>query len=184
MGKTGLLGLLLVAAACASGGGAGSASESPGIKHVLYGDTDIGSYAPEGSPETSYTIASPALTTWQYLPIAYSRLGLTVTKYDSTTHVIEGERLRSHADFGGKSLSSMLNCGDVAGVPNVDHYDVTIRVRTSLSGSSTSSTIGNTANAFVKPSAVSGDAIPCTGATGIADRVAAAVTSAITEGTK
>ncbi len=111
-------------------------------------------------------------------------MGLTVTKYDSTTHVIEGERQRSRADFGGKSLGSMLNCGDVAGVPNVDHYDVTIQVRTSLSGSSASSTIGNTVNAFAKPNSVSGYATPCTGGTGIADRVTEAVKSAIAEGTK
>jgi len=183
MRSTAIVGLMLLAA-CASGGSGGSGNQSPGIKHVLYGDTDLGTYSPEGGAAASYEIASPALTVWQYLPVAYSRLGLTVTRYDSSSHVIEGERLRSHADFGRKSLASMLNCGDVAGVPNVTHYDVNIRVRTALSGTSAASSISNTVNASARPSSVSGDEIPCTGGSGISDQVAAAVTSAIAEATK
>jgi hypothetical protein len=181
--KMSLLGGLLAVMACATGG-AGNEDLGPATKHVVYGDSGSGSTAPGSGPVTWYDIRSPALTTWQYLPIAYSGLGLTITKYDSTTSVIEGERLRSRADFVGKPLSAILNCGNVARVPADTQYDVNIHVRTALRGTDTTSSFANTVTASARSSTVSGDPVACSIGATIPDRIAAAVTSAIAEGTK
>ena len=174
---------LLVIVGCASGG-ANTGDQSSNIKHVLYGNTDFGEGAHMADATTWSEVAAPFSTTWQYLPIAYSRLGLAITKYDSVSHIIEGERLRSRADFGGKSLVQLLDCGEVAGVPNASRYDVTIQVRTGLRGTDKTSRIANVVYATAKASGVSVDPVPCAVNQGISDRITAAVTSAIAEGTK
>ena len=181
--KMSFLAGMLAVVACATGG-AGNEDLGPATKHVVYGESSSGSTAPGSGPVTWYDIRNAALTTWQYLPIAYSRLGLTITKYDSTTNVIEGERLRSRADFAGKPLSVILNCGDVARAPADTQYDVNIHVRTTLRGTDTTSSFANTVTASARPGTVSGDSVACSIGATVSDRIAAAVTSAIAEGTK
>jgi hypothetical protein len=146
---------------------------------VQISGTDLSADAQSGAPAVWHNIAAPADRTWEYLPIAYSKLGLTITRYDSTTHVIEGERLRSRADFGGKELKSMMNCGDVEGMPNVTRFEVNIMVRTALRGSATSSGVASVVTGTAKPDGVAGVLMPCTVTTVAADRVAAAVTEAL-----
>lgn len=175
---------VFVVTACASSGSANGPSQNPALKHVVYGDTDLGTYAVPTGPVTWSDVQAPALTTWQYLPVAYSRLGLRITRYDSAAHVIEGTRGRAPADFGGTTLGNLLNCGDVAGTPNVTRYEVTIQVRTTLRGSDKSSSIANEVTASARPDEVSGDAVPCVVNNGIGDRITAAVASAIEEGSK
>jgi len=175
---------VLVVLACASGGGTGNGDQSANIKHVLYGGMDIQSNAEVDASATWHDIAAPATVTWQFLPVAYSKLGLTITKYDSTSHVIEGERLRSRTDFGGKQLGSLLDCGEVAGVPNVSRYDVNIQVRTALRGSDKASGVATVVNASAKAGGYAGEAIPCLVNSGIPDRVAAMVAETVAEATK
>ncbi|MEO8944983.1 MAG: hypothetical protein ABI338_00690 [Gemmatimonadaceae bacterium] len=173
---------VFVVTACASSGSTSGSSQDPTLKHIPYGDTDLGTYGVPGSPVTWSDVHAPVLTTWQYLPIAYSRLGLTITRYDSAAHVIEGTRERSGADFGGTSLGKLLNCGEVAGVPNVTRYEVTLQVRTTLRGSDTSSVIANQVSASARPGELSGDTVPCMVNNGIGERIATTVAGAIAEG--
>lgn len=185
MKSSAIMGVLAVAA-CASGGAGTSADvgQNTNVKQVQIASTNIDFIPNSPTPLAWHTIAAPATSTWQYLPIAYSKLGLRITKYDSTTHVIAGERDRSHADFGGKPLTSLIECGDVAGIPNASRYDVTIQVTTALQGTDKSSSVASVASAAAKANGVSGDVAPCVANSGIGDRVAAAVAEAVKAGTK
>ncbi|HXF25593.1 MAG TPA: hypothetical protein VN602_13785 [Gemmatimonadaceae bacterium] len=172
--------------ACASGG-AGTSSDigqATDVKQVQMGATSVDFIPNSPTPLAWHNIEAPATTTWQYLPIAYSKLGLRITKYDSTTHVIAGERDRSHSDFGGKPLTSLIECGDVAGIPNASRFDVTIQVTSALRGSEKSSAVASVASASAKANGTSGDPAPCTVNAGIGNQVAAAVAQAVKDGTK
>ena len=143
------------------------------------GSVELSADAQSRVPATWHDVSAPEARTWQELPIAYSKLGLAITRYDSTSHLIEGERLRSKADFGGTQLKSLMDCGDVAGMPNVTRFDVNIQVRTALRGSGTTSSVASVVTATARPSGVAGVAMPCTVTADAADRVAAAVVEAV-----
>jgi hypothetical protein len=176
---------LLTVCACATGAGggnvgsAGGGDQSGNIKRVIVGNVELGADAQNIGPSSWHDVDAPAATTWRYLPVAFSKLGLSITRYDSTSHIIEGERLHSRADFGGKQLVSMMTCGDVAGMPNVTRFDVNIQVRTVLTGTARRSSVASTVTASAKPSEVSGVLMPCVVSPEASDRVAAAVTAAI-----
>ena len=178
---------LLVATACATSGGgsnvgsAGGGDQSGNIKHVILGNTELSADPQAIGPSSWHEVSAPMSTTWRYLPVAFSRLGLSITRYDSTSHIIEGERLRSRADFGGKQLVSMIDCGNVAGMPNVTRFDVNIQVRTVLAGTAGNSSVASTVTAAAKPSEVSGVLMPCVVSPAASDAVAAAVAAAVAE---
>lgn len=185
MKSSAIMGVLVVVA-CASGG-AGTSSDvgrATNIKQVEIGSTNIDFIPNSPTPLAWHTIEAPVTSTWQYLPIAYSKLGLRITKYDSTTHVIAGERDRSRSDFGSKPLTALLQCGDVAGIPNVTRFDVTIQVTTALRGTEKSSAVASVASASAKANGVSGDPATCVANSGIGDQVAAAVAQAVKDATK
>lgn len=73
----------------------------------------------------------------------------------------------------------MIDCGDVAGMPNVTRFEVNIQVRTGLRGSGNTSSVASVVTATAKPGEVAGDLMPCTVNAGAADRVAAAVVEAL-----
>ena len=149
--KASLLVALLLVGACASSGTQSGNAGSPvdvntNVRHVelnggqgFPGSIDITTDAQAHVPATWHPMNAAPERTWAYLPIAYSKLGLSITRYDSASHIIEGERLRSRADFGGKQLSDMMNCGDVAGMPNVTRFEINIMVRSGVKGSGNSS---------------------------------------------
>jgi len=178
---------LLVATACATSGGggnvgsAGGGDQSGNIKHVILGNTELSADPQAIGPSSWHEVSAPMSTTWRYLPVAFSRLGLSITRYDSTSHIIEGERLRSRADFGVKQLVSMIDCGNVAGMPNVTRFDVNIQVRTVLAGTAGNSSVASTVTAAAKPSEVSGVLMPCVVSPAASDAVAAAVAAAVAE---
>lgn len=187
-----MVGLLLVGACASSGTQAGDVGNPGGgdvdanVKHVelsggsgIPGSIDLTADAQSRVPATWHPMNATPERTWAYLPIAYSKLGLSITRYDSASHIIEGERLRSRADFGGKQLSDMLNCGDVAGMPNVTRFEINIMVRSGVKGSGNSSSVASVVTATAKPGGVSGDQMPCTVSNLAADRVAAAVAEAL-----
>jgi hypothetical protein len=184
MKSSAIMGLLIVAACASSGGTASDVGQATNVKQVEMGGTNIDFIPNSPGPLAWRNIDAPVASTWQYLPIAYSKLGLRITKYDSTAHVITGERDRSRADFGSKPLTSLLQCGDVAGIPNVTRYDVTIQVTTALRGTDKSSAVASVASASAKANGVSGDPAPCVANAGIGDQVAAAVAQAVKDATK
>lgn len=185
-----LLGLVVLGACATAGssnsgtadngvGNVGGGDQSGNIKHVIIGNTELGADAQSRGQATWHDIAAPVSVTWRALPAAYKQLGLSITRYDSVAHVIEGERLRSRSEFGGKELVSMIDCGDVAGMPNVTRFDVNIMVRTAIRGSATASGVASVVAASAKPDNVAGVLMPCVVNQGAADRVAAAVASAV-----
>jgi hypothetical protein len=184
---------LLVVAACASSGTPTADVGNPGggdmnanVRNVeisggqsFPGSVELSADAQSHTPAVWHPVAASPMQTWAYLPIAYSKLGLAITRYDSVTHIIEGERLRSRAPFGGKPLTGMLNCGEVAGMPNVTRFEVNIMVRTGLRGSGNQSSVASVVTATSKPDAVSGVLMPCTVSAEPATLIAAALNEAI-----
>jgi len=177
--------LLLLGCASAGTGSSADVGQPADIKQVQLPGSNIDFMPNSPTPLAWHAVTAPTSTTWQYLPIAYSKLGLRITKYDSTTHVIAGERDRSHADFGKKPLTSLLDCGDIAGIPNASRADVTIQVTTGLRGTGTTSAIASVSSATSKANGVSGDASPCAvKGDGIGAQVAAVLQQAVKDGTK
>ncbi len=179
---------LLVVAACASGGASngvgsvGGGDQDANVKHVMIegsgmvpGSVDLQADARSNAPIVWHDINVPLAATWQAIPDAYKKLGLSITRYDSVTHIIEGERLRSRADFGGKQLISLMDCGDVMGMPNVTRFEVNIQTRTVLRSTTKGSTVASTVIATSKPGGVAGILTPCLVNPAAADQVAAAL---------
>jgi hypothetical protein len=186
MKSSGIMGLLVVMA-CASGGASstnngvgnvGGGDQDANVRHVTIGNVALQADARSGSLTAWTEVPASFSKTWQALPVAYHKLGLTITRYDSTAHIIEGERLRSHREFGGKQLGALMDCGDVAGMPNVTRFDVNIQVRTAVRGSASASSVASAVVATAKPSDVSGVLMPCVVNSAAAERVAAAVVDA------
>lgn len=177
---------LLVVMACASSGGGGpnSAGQRAEARHASYGNAGLETDGQFAGPVTWHDLSDSANVTWKFLPVAFSRLGLTITRYDSVTRTIDGERLSSRADFGGKPVASLLNCGEVAGVPNVTRYDVDIRIRTALRGSDSESSIATVVSAAAKIGGTASDSTLCGVSPDISARVTAAVAEAVAEATK
>ncbi|HEY8310743.1 MAG TPA: hypothetical protein VIG47_09305 [Gemmatimonadaceae bacterium] len=183
---------LLAVMACASGGpgsngvgSVGGGDQDANVQHMAItvpsrGSIDLEADARSTSPIVWSDVHASVAQTWQYLPLAYKKLGLSITRYDPNTHIIEGERLRSHADFGGKELTSIMDCGNVMGMPNASRFDVNIMTRTVLRGSDTGSSVASTVIATAKPGDVSGVLTPCMVNSTAADRIAAAVTDVAT----
>ena len=189
-----LVGLLLMAACASSGtqagdvGNPGAGDVDANMRHAdlnggqaFLGSLGLSADAQSRVPVTWHPMKTIPERTWQYLPIAYSRLGLTITRYDTSSHIIEGERLRSRAAFGGKELAAMMNCGDVAGTPNITRFDIDIQVRSGVKGFGNSSSVASVVTATAKPGGVSGDQMPCNVSSLAGDRVAAAVAEALAE---
>lgn len=179
---------LLASIACASSGTGGAngvgtvggGDQDANVKRISIGgmstgDVDLQADGRSTSPVVWRDVNASVAQTWQYLPLAYRKLGLSITRYDSTEHIIEGERLRSHADFGGRQLTSMMDCGDVAGMPNATRFDVNIQARTVLRGTNMGSSVASSVIASSKPADVAGIVMPCVVNPTAADRIAAAV---------
>jgi hypothetical protein len=183
---------LLVVMACASSGTPQADVGTPGggdqgHRGVIF-DAPGGSMAEDfsfninpdaGGMAAWHDIAAPEATTWQAVATAYQKLGLAITRYDTAAHIIEGQRLRSRADFGGKELKSLMNCGDVEGMPNVTRFDVNIMTRTLVKGSGTGSDVASAMIATAKPGGVSGVVMPCTVNASAGDVIASAVKSVV-----
>ena len=171
---------LAAAAACASSGSNGLGSVGGGdqdanVTRVRIGDVSLQADGRTNDSTVWYDVKAPLALTWQYLPIAYKKLGLSITRYDSTQHIIEGERLRSHGDFGGQQLTSLMDCGNVEGMPNASRFDINIETRTVVNGDARRSAVASSVIASAKPSGVAGVLSPCVVNGGAATRVAAAV---------
>lgn len=170
---------MVAAVACASAGGSnvgtvGGGDQDANVKRVSIGDVTLQANGDAGTTNWTGVNASVA-NTWRYLPIAYRKLGLTITRYDSTQHIIEGERLHSHSPFGDRELTSLMDCGDVSGMPNASRFAINITARTRLKGDSATSSIASSVIASAKPDGVAGVFSPCSVNASAAERIAAAV---------
>lgn len=181
---TGVVAAVLLAG-CASTANTSDVAEPSDGTRVQISGANLDSLS--GSPSTLIwrVVPAPAMTTWQFLPIAYSRLGLRITRYDSASHVIVGARDASNAAFAGKPLATLMDCGEVAGIPNTSRYDVAIEVTTALRGTEKTSSVASVASASARPTAGSTDTSACSlKANGLADAVAAAIRDALKDGEK
>ena len=183
---------MLVAAfglcACASNGAStggngvgavGGGDTQANVRRVAIGDVTVQANGDAPATTEWQDVNVGTSSTWQALPIAYKRLGLTITRYDSVAHIIEGERLHSHAPLGGQELTTMMDCGEVEGMPNAARFDITIQTRTILQGNATRSSVASVVIAAAKPDGVSGVYSPCAIKAAAARRVNAAVVDAV-----
>ena len=69
---------------------------------------------------------------WEMLPKTYFVLGIPIETVDARVHVLGNTSLTMHRRLAGTPLSRYLSCGNVAGMPNADTYNVTMRILTEL----------------------------------------------------
>lgn len=177
---------IAVLAGCA-GANAGR-MQSPAVQNVA-----VSSTAGSGSTTTySYTvdpvylrdaapqdIAAPRDRLWQALPDIYKRMGLKLVEFDTATHIIGGERIRSHGNLGDVSLQSALDCGDQEGVPNVNRFDVQVSVRSEvLPAGPANSTVRTLVVASARPDPGSNWS-PCTATQAVPNAIADALRQAV-----
>ena len=151
--------------ACASGatgvGAVGGGDEQANVRRVAIGDVTVQANGDAPTSAEWQDVKGSLTSTWQALPAAYRKLGLSITRYDSVAYIVEGERLRSHSSFGGKDLTTIMDCGNVEGMPNASRFDVNISVRTVVKGSATRSSVASSVIASAKPGGVAGVYSPC-----------------------
>jgi hypothetical protein len=170
----------VLAVGCASGGSGVATPVSNPAPHVdVGGSTMTYSVSPDVKVSPSRDIPAPVAKSWATLPTVFSKLGLSVTAYDSTTHTIMGERLRSRANFGTHQLRSLMDCGDIAGTPAIDRYEVSIRVRTVVDRAGEMSAVRTVVDATARPSAVAGTPVQCQVNDGIADEIASTLAAMV-----
>ncbi|HEV2642891.1 MAG TPA: hypothetical protein VGT98_09300 [Candidatus Elarobacter sp.] len=145
----------------------------------MTGNTMSYTLSPEMAVSRDRDIPATVQQAWAALPAVYEKLGLSVTAYDSASHTIVGERLRTRRDFGSRQLRSVVDCGDIAGVPAVDRYEINLKVRTVIERAGQASAIRSMVDATAKPSAVSGELMRCTVKEGVADEVASTLAAMV-----
>lgn len=78
---------------------------------------------------------------WKTLPAVYNELGLEVNFQESAGWRLGTCYQRLRLRLGGRSLSTLLDCGDQRGLPNADRYDVGLTVLTTLMPSTENTSI-------------------------------------------
>lgn len=121
------------------------------------------------------TVLTPLDQAWRALPAIYKSWGFELSRYDSTTHQISGQRVRSRGPIGGKALTSYLECGETAGIPNAMRWDITLQISTAVVAHAGGSDVITQVTAIAKPSGFGGDAVHCTANEGIAAAIAEAI---------
>lgn len=170
----------VLAVGCASSGGGVAPPVSGPAPHVDVGGDRVNyTLNPEVRTSQSRDIPATVAQAWTTLPAAYKRLGLTITAYDSTSHTIVGERLRSRRDFGSRPLRALVDCGDIAGVPTIDRFEVDLHVRTVVDRAGAASAVTSMVDASARPSAVSGNVMRCSVNEGVADEIASTLAAMV-----
>ena len=170
--------------ACASSGSngvgaVGGGDDQANVRRVVIGSVSVQANGDAPVSAGWQDVKGGITSTWRALPVAYKQLGLTITRYDSVAYIIEGERLHSHAPFGGTALTTVMDCGEVEGMPNAARFDITIGARTVLKGNATSSSVASSVIASAKPDGVAGVYSPCAIKASAAQRVNTAISDAI-----
>lgn len=181
--KTSMVVAAISLCACATSGSngvgaVGGGDEQANVRRVAIGGVTVQANGDAPARADWQDVKGGLASTWRALPAAYKRLGLTVTRYDSVAYIIEGERLHSHAAFGGKPLTAIMDCGEVEGMPNAARFDITIQARTTLRGSAANSSVASSVIALAKPDGVAGVYSPCAINPGAAQRVNQAIVDA------
>src|SRR4051812_7621295 len=107
-------------------------------------------------------LQAPLDKVWSALPAAYASLSIPLTVNEPANRVIGAERMRTHHYLGDLRLSKLLDCGETAGIPNADTYDVSLSMLTQLqSNAAGGTTVTTRVDAAAKPGSTSGQYSSC-----------------------
>ena len=170
-------------AACASSGTSATPSSGGSISERVTLSTPSGSSAISseirGTASTALdTLAMSMDRAWALAPGVLQGLGLQVTRTDAATHTIEGQVTRTRRPFGGKALASLLDCGEVAGVPNASRSDVTMTVVATIQPLGERAALATEVRAVASPMSTSATPTRCMANGGIGDLLASRLATA------
>jgi len=140
------LSLALVCGCASSGAGGGpsssakSAPSAPVSQTVRVDGAGSMNVASSGPSTSAKTLPYAMDRVWGALPAVYDSLGIPVTTYDGTQHVIANDGFKARFRLAKVSLSRYLDCGDTQMGPSADSYEVFLSVRTQLSPAEAGST--------------------------------------------
>jgi hypothetical protein len=182
--RTQTLVLSLVALGACSGPQPGASAPAPVRDQVRIGAEGGRSQTVDihtTSPTSSQTVAMSIERAWRALPIAYESLGFQIIQLQEASRTIAGQRLRARGTFAGERFSRLLNCGETAGLPNADRYDVSLTVVTSLEQAGEGTLVSTDVQAVATPNTTAGAQVRCVANARIGEIVAARVREAIVQ---
>jgi hypothetical protein len=164
-------------AACASSGTSAGPSSGGSISDRVTLSTPSGSSASSaeihGTASTALdTLAMSTDRAWALAQSVFQGLGLQVTRVDPATHTVEGQIMRTRRPFGGKALASLLDCGEVAGVPTASRSDVTMTVVAKVQPLGDRAALATEVRAVASPMSTGATPSRCTANGGIGDLLA------------
>ena len=169
-------------AACASSGtsaSAGGASVSDRVTLSSPSGSSTSSSEIHGTASTALdTLAMTTDRAWALAPGVLQGLGLQVTRVDPATRTIEGQILRTRRPFGGKALASLLDCGEVAGVPTASRSDVTMTVVATVQPLGDRAALATEVRAVASPMSTGATPSRCMANGGIGDLLASRLATA------
>jgi hypothetical protein len=160
--------LLMLAAACASGGSAsgpattGAVQQSIGISTGSAGNTSL-TMTHEAETHSHVLTAAPAKV-WAMLPQVFDSVGIPAATIDPAQHLVGNSTFKAHGRLKGTPLSRYVDCGSSTQVgPNADSYDLVMSLAAQvLPGPAGASSIAVTLETVGRPATFTQDYIRCT----------------------
>ncbi|MEP6691506.1 MAG: hypothetical protein ABJD07_10135 [Gemmatimonadaceae bacterium] len=134
--------------------------------------------------KTTRAVAVPLDRAWGAMAGIFKTFGFELSRYDTVGHVISGQRARSRSPIGNKPLTSLLDCGEIAGIPNVTRYDINIQLVAELVPSAAGTEVSTHVTAIAKPMGFAGDPQLCTTTMTMDGQLANVIAEAIQKATR
>jgi len=137
--------LLLLTAACASGGAASTPATAGTVQQSITvggtGSTAAITMTHDAETQSHLLTSSPARV-WAVLPAVFDSLGIPPATVDPASHTIGNTAFKAHGRLKGVPLSRYIDCGNSTQIgPNADSYDIMMslvaQVRPAEGGAST-----------------------------------------------
>ena len=170
-------------AACASSGSTSTAGSGASVSDRVTLSTPSGSSTSSSEIHGTASTALDTLTmssdrAWALAPGVLQGLGLQVTRVDPATRTIEGQISRTRRPFGGKALATLLDCGEVAGVPTASRSDVSMIVIATVQPLGERAALATEVRAVASPMSTGATPSRCMANGGIGDLLASRLATA------
>lgn len=177
-----LLGIVVLASACASGGQQQIAEEQRGISSMNISVTGLAAgvdlrYIEELSPAVD-TLDAPLEAVWTALPDAYVRLGIPIRSVNPEARLLGNDGFTARGELGGRRISGYLHCGRTMTGDIADEYDVRLTILTQLQaveGRTDRTRVVSVVDAVARPTTRSGNALRCSSTHALEDAILGAI---------
>lgn len=175
--------LLLVLAACASGGPSRKRVVEPTMEQTTRVQSTEGAVelrTTRSDPTNEFAIAATPDKLWKVMPVVFAQLEVPVTMRVPAQRVMGNRAFHVRRKLGGVHLGRYLDCGTRMGVINAETYEVTLRLEMHVLGASADDArLATVVEGTAKPVDVSGAPVFCTTTGQLEKRLVAMMTEQV-----